>query len=152
MVDYSVHYLPQSRSDLCWAASTAMLVNYRDGTSKSDQDIAAEAGVAHEAGVSEIELEQVATIFKLSQVYPACSDITGWEQSLSESGPVICAVSGGNSTEHIIVVAGADPSQTEQGSIHVLDPWDGEGWLPLPDFQSKFDAAGQHWSRVTYKS
>ena len=152
MVDYSVNFVAQSRSDLCWAASTAMLVNYRDGSSKRDTDIAAEAGVAHEAGVTEIELENLVRVFNLTQVYPQCADAEGWEQILRDNGPLIAAVSGGNSTEHIIVVAGANASQGEAGEIRVLDPWDGEGWTPLADFQSKYDSTGQRWSRVTYRS
>src|SRR5262245_29271456 len=35
-MQYSVQYVPQSREDLCWAASTAMMVNYKTGSSKKD--------------------------------------------------------------------------------------------------------------------
>jgi len=150
MIEWPVRFVAQSRADLCWAASTAMMVNHRDGTSKSDLDVAAEAGVSHEAGMTEIEFENVANQFRFVQVYPQCADAFGWEQQLSESGPVVAVVARG-AIQHIIVVSGASASEDGGGEIYVLDPFHGEGWMPIEEFQTQYDAAGERWSRVTYR-
>ena len=152
MIEWPVRFVAQTRDDLCWAASTAMLVNYRGGTSKSDLDIAAEAGVPHEAGMTEIDFENVARQFELDQVYPQCADALGWEESIRATGPVAAVVARG-AIQHIIVISGAAASsETGGGEIYVLDPFHGEGWMPIEEFQTQYDTAGQRWSRVTYRT
>jgi len=151
MIQWPVKFVPQSREDLCWAASTAMMVNYRDGSTKSDLDIAAEAGVVHEAGMTEIEFENVAGLFHFYPVYPQCADAIGWESALTNSGPVVAVVARG-AIQHIIVVAGAAANPDGDGQIYVLDPFHGEGWMQIGEFQSQYDRSGERWSRVTYRA
>ena len=150
MIEFPMTFVAQSREDLCWAASTAMMVNHRDGSSKSDLDIAAEAGVPHEAGMTEIEFENVANHFRFVQVHPECADAAGWESILRENGPLVAVVARG-AIQHIIVVSGASAGADGTGEVYVLDPFHGEGWTPIEEFQRQYDSAGQRWSRVTYR-
>jgi hypothetical protein len=72
----------QSNNITCWAACTAMLVTYRDGTSDSDLDIVREAGIDPADGCSDSEWPTVIDTWGLSQIYGSCMTPEGWELHL----------------------------------------------------------------------
>jgi ABC-type bacteriocin/lantibiotic exporter with double-glycine peptidase domain len=145
-MNYSIGYVPQTDPSQCWAASTAMLANYRDGTSYDDNQVAQMSGFAAQ-GVTQPELAQVANLWRFSQVYPTCMDAAGWEQTLRDNGPLLVQVPG--DTHHSIVVAGADGSAN---TIYVADPWDGIGDEDYAGFEQKYEIAGTDWMNNIYRS
>jgi len=150
-VQHHMTFQAQSRSDLCWAASLAMVMQTR-GRHMKDTDVAAEAGLTNEDGVTQIELENVCRHFGFDRVQNASRDVIHWEQLL-QSGPLVCAISAGSdlSGAHIVVVGGAAALPEGGGSIYVLDPWWGEGWLPYEDFVGKYNHRQEQWERTTFQ-
>jgi ABC-type bacteriocin/lantibiotic exporter with double-glycine peptidase domain len=150
-VQHAISFKAQSRSDLCWAASIAMVMQTR-GRHLTDTDVAAEAALVNEDGVTQIELENVCRHFGLDRIQNASRDVYHWEHLL-QSGPVVCAVSAGSdlSGAHIVVVSGAASLPEGGGHIYVLDPWFGEGWLPYEDFLGKYNHRQEQWERTTFQ-
>lgn len=149
-VDLPVAYVQQSTTMNCWAASTAMLVGYRDGQCLADTTIVDQmsqydpSGNYHD-GATQPELGHVAQLFQLSQVYPVCQDAHGWEQWLNDHGPLLIQVPG--NAYHSIVVTGVKP---DEGQIHVLDPWNGDGWISFDDLNTRYEMAGAGWENNVY--
>jgi ABC-type bacteriocin/lantibiotic exporter with double-glycine peptidase domain len=149
-MQYPVQYVPQSRDDLCWAASTAMMVNYNTGSSKKDTDIEAESAYIGGNGVSEAELNNVARSFDMHEVtVDSCKTMTDWYDLLTSSGPLMVAI-GRQGGEHIIVVYGVEPTSETDGDIYVCDPWHGNGAVALGEFQNRYEASNGRWSHTTY--
>ena len=162
-VDYTLSQINQSTGNTCWAASTAMLLNYRGG-SYDDMAIVADMRSRHpdsvwDDGATQLELGQVAATYGFTQIYPACWTPDGWAQELQSNGPMLVQVPGG--THHSIVVAGIEvitdaDEEAAQASmdsrVHVYDPWHGERWLSFTEFTNGYELAGTNWGNNVYRA
>lgn len=71
---------------------------------------------------------------------------------MSENGPLLIQVPG--NAFHSIVVAGISVSadeSVEPSQVHVMDPWNGERWLPFEDFNNQYEMAGTDWGNNVYR-
>ena len=101
----------------CWAACISMLVNFRDGTTLTDEDVARQAGIDVEAGCNDDQYPNLLQYWNLQHVPGSCMNPEGWEQLLYRS-PTIVGITG-----HVIVADGIDSDGTEEGpQIWVLAP------------------------------
>ena len=153
MAEYNVGYLPQTTDNTCWAASTAMLVNFVQGTSYGDMDIvaameAADGEGTYRDGATQPELRHVAEVFRFNQIYPVCQDVNGWAEWLDSYGPLLIQVPG--NAYHSIVIAAVRTDQCPE--FHVLDPWNGELWLDFDDLNSRYELAGAGWENNVYST
>ena len=147
-VQYDVKFVPQQLEMTCWAASMAMLVNQRDGTHLRDHDVVQKARRGEE-GASEIDVGIAASEFGMQRVYAQSSDATGWQALLEANGPLYVTVH--NDPHHAVVVSGADPAIGDQGSLYVLDPLRGEGWVELEHFARNYELAA-NWLNGVYSA
>jgi hypothetical protein len=152
-VDNSLSYIPQSTDNTCWAASTAMIMG-----KSSDMDVVKEMQQQYpdsvwDDGATQLELGQVASYYGMTQIYPVCQGADGWEQWLSENGPMLIQVPG--NAYHSIVVSGIrggeHEDRSEQVEVHVLDPWNGDQWIPFDTFNSNYELAGGGWENNVYR-
>jgi ABC-type bacteriocin/lantibiotic exporter with double-glycine peptidase domain len=163
MTMHSVSLVTQTTQNTCWAASTAMLLNYRGGSYDDSQVVRemmeAFPGSTWNDGASEPELSQVAQKYSFTQVYPACWDAPGWDQVLQENGPLLIQVPG--NTHHSIVVYGIDVRTNEQNEaervsqdsmVFVQDPWYGSRELSFTAFTQEYELAGSSWNNNIYRT
>ena len=114
---HGTQHVQQQHNMTCWAACIAMLVNKRDGSNYSDEDIARMAGINVEDGCRDDQYPDLLRYWNLQQVYGSCMTPEGWEQLLYAS-PTIVGI-----TQHVVVADGIDSDGTEDGTqIYVLDP------------------------------
>jgi ABC-type bacteriocin/lantibiotic exporter with double-glycine peptidase domain len=125
-VDHNVGYVRQQSEMTCWAASLAMIVNYRDGTSWDDHTLCEHLGMP-EDGATVSQVDQALAALNLQLIPPACELPEGWIDLL-RGGPKGVIVPG--APWHRIVIAGVQTDGTpETTHLHVLDPELGESWL-----------------------
>jgi ABC-type bacteriocin/lantibiotic exporter with double-glycine peptidase domain len=151
-MDLGVYIIMQTSGMNCWAASTAMLVGYRDSQSIPDSAIVdqmqqADPSNNYHDGATQVELANVARVFKLQQVYPVCQDANGWEQWLNDHGPLLIQIPG--NAYHSIVISGVNPADAPP-KIHVLDPWNGDRWIDFDTLNSEYEMAGTAWTNNVY--
>ena len=152
MADFPRSLVMQSTNNTCWAASTAMILGRATDTEIVQEMMAAFPDSTWNDGATQPELSQVAQQFGMSQVYPVCQDAAGWDQWLTDNGPLLIQVPG--NAFHSIVVAGVYVSQdesVEESQFHVYDPWYGERWLPFSQLNSEYELAGTSWSNNVYR-
>ena len=151
-MDLAVPIVMQTGPMNCWAASTAMLVGYRDSQCIPDSAIVDQMQQADPAnnyhnGATQPELANVASAFKLTQVFPVCQDATGWEQWLNDHGPLLIQIPGG--AYHSIVISGVNPGDNPP-TIHVLDPQQGDRWIDFNTLETQYEIAGTTWMNNVY--
>ena len=151
-MDLGVNIVMQTGPMNCWAASTAMVVGYRDSQSIPDTAIVDQMQQADPAndyhnGATQPELANVARAFNLQQVYPVCQDAHGWEQWLNDHGPLLIQIPGG--AYHSIVIVGVKPEDSPP-TIHVLDPQQGDRWIGFDTLNSEYEMAGTTWVNNVY--
>ena len=39
----------------------------------------------------------------------------------------------------------------EASQVHVMDPWNGDRWLPFTDFENQYEMAGTNWGNNVYR-
>jgi ABC-type bacteriocin/lantibiotic exporter with double-glycine peptidase domain len=138
-VSWPVTYVPQQATMSCWAASIAMLVNYRDGTTLTDSDICTEAGITSEQGAVDSDYAKLMEHWRLHHVAGQCMTPEGWAQLIG-GGPTLVGWTG-----HIVVASAVYDDGSSEGSsgahIYVLnpDPGVGEGWLTWDDMEERFE-------------
>lgn len=151
--NYDLSYVAQSTNNTCWAASTAMLVGKATDTEVVDEMMAAFPGSTWNDGATQPELSQVAQHYGFSQIYPVCQGPLGWEQWLVDNGPMLIQVPG--NAYHSIVVTGIDADASDPegqlAQVHVLDPWNGDLWLPFAEFEQRYELAGAGWENNVYR-
>jgi len=136
VASHNVAYVQQSNNITCWAACTAMLVNYRDGTHYTDLDIVREAGIDPTGGCDDSEWPTVIRKWGLSQIYGSCMTPEGWEQLLS-AAPTMVGL-----TNHVVVAGGTNNDMDpERFEAYILDPWpsNGEGWWKFDRLEAAFE-------------
>jgi ABC-type bacteriocin/lantibiotic exporter with double-glycine peptidase domain len=134
-ISWPVTLVPQHATMSCWAASIAMLVNYRDGTQLTDADVCTQAGIAPEQGAVDTDYPKLAQHWRLHDVAGQCMTSDGWAQLLS-AGPTLVGWPG-----HIVVASGIYDDGSTGAHIYVLnpDPGVGEGWLTWQQMEDKFE-------------
>lgn len=163
MIGYNVGLVPQTTDNTCWAASTAMLLNYRGGsyddTRVVREMVEAFPGSTWDDGATQPELAQVAQKYGFTQVYPTCMDAAGWEQELRSDGPLLIQVPG--NAYHSIVVYDIDvhtPASNEEQqvsaetTVYVQDPWYGSRQMDFPTFTQEYELAGTSWTNNIYRT
>jgi len=151
-VDIPVAYVAQTTTMNCWAASTAMLVGYREGacipdTAIVDQMSQADPSANYHDGATQPELRHVAQQYGFTQVYPVCQDAHGWQEWLDQHGPLLIQVPG--NAYHSIVIVGVNPDDSPP-QIHVMDPWNGDAWISFDDLNQRYELAGAGWENNVY--
>jgi hypothetical protein len=144
-VDHNVTYIAQQSEATCWAASIAMIVNYRDGSDFDDHTLCDHVGLPRD-GATVSEIDEALTKVDMFLVAPACFTPDGWLQLL-ENGPKGVIVPG--APWHRIVIAGATTDGTPEGTyLHVLDPAAGEEWQTYEDVEAKFEAGAPRSNNI----
>ena len=145
-VDNAVTYVPQTRDETCWAASMAMLVNFRDGTSYTDLDICQKVGLPEDGATVE-QVQQAMDQLNLYLVAPSCYTPDGWIDLL-QPHPVGVIVPGGGMW-HRIVIAGVQTDGTPDSTwIHILDPASGESWAAYADAEANYEAGAPRSNNI----
>lgn len=134
-ISWPVGYVPQQATMSCWAASIAMLVNYRDGTQYTDEDICTQAGITPEQGAVDSDYPKLMEHWRLHHVAGQCMTPDGWAALLS-GGPTLVGWPG-----HIVVASAIYDDGTNGANIYVLnpDPGVGEGWLTWAQMEDRFE-------------
>jgi ABC-type bacteriocin/lantibiotic exporter with double-glycine peptidase domain len=122
--DYSVQHVPQTQAMSCWAASTAMMIGYRDNQSYPESAVLQQFKDFGADGADEGECQQLAYRLGFTIVQNACRNAQGWAQML-ERGPVMVG-----SPTHVIVIAGISGEDDDShAQLKILDPAaSGEQW------------------------
>jgi ABC-type bacteriocin/lantibiotic exporter with double-glycine peptidase domain len=122
--EYSVEFVPQTQAMSCWAASTAMMLGYRNNQSYPESAVLAQFKEFGADGADEGECQQLAYRLGFNIVVNACRNAQGWAQML-ERGPVMVG-----SPTHVIVIAGVNNEDDDsQAQLKILDPAStGEQW------------------------
>jgi ABC-type bacteriocin/lantibiotic exporter with double-glycine peptidase domain len=145
-VDNPPVYVRQTRDETCWAASMAMLVNFRDGSSFTDLDICRQVGLP-EDGATVQQVQQAMDHLGLHLVAPSSLTPEGWVDLL-RSHPVGVIVPGGG-IWHRIVIAGVETDGTpESTSIHILDPARGDSWTPYAEAERNYEAGAPRSNNI----
>lgn len=122
--DYSVQHVPQTQAMSCWAASTAMMLGYRNNQSYPESEVLQQFKDFGADGADEGECQQLAYRLGFNIVQNACRNAQGWAQML-ERGPVMVG-----SPTHVIVIAGINGEDDDShAQLKILDPAaSGEQW------------------------
>jgi V8-like Glu-specific endopeptidase/N-acetyl-anhydromuramyl-L-alanine amidase AmpD len=125
---YSIHwdtvpYYPQQTDSSCWAASAAMVVAWRDGTTLSDADIAAKVPAldAYRHGLWPSDRHMLADIWNLVPEPPACYTVDAWRTMLENYGPLyLDMTNSAGSGGHAWVLVGMTSDGAPDGSDTVM--------------------------------
>ena len=140
-MQHPVGLVSQSRPDTCWAASIAMLINFRDGTDYGDLDVANSYPHTREGAMPD-DWANLAVHHRLDLHQGQCLGPDDWERTLTH-GPAIVVIPG--KAWHAVVVSGAESDGTAEGSrIYVEDPGGGERWWDYPTFTLNYEAAAEN--------
>ena len=127
-----IAHVRQNTPSNCWAACIAMMVNWRDGTSKTDHDIVDESGLTY--GAYDEDWADLMPKFGLSHIAGASWTPEDWDQLLTP-GPLIVGVPG-----HVMVACGFSGDYSDEGSfILVADPGAGHEWHPFLDLEARWE-------------
>jgi ABC-type bacteriocin/lantibiotic exporter with double-glycine peptidase domain len=133
-VDHSVQYVPQTQQMSCWAASTAMMLGWRNNQSYPESAVLEQFREFGVDGANDSECEQLARTLGMNIMVNQCAMPEEWERQLGP-GPIMVG-----SPTHVIVVAGITGDGTPEGSsFHVLDPARGDSWVPFMDVESQYE-------------
>ena len=86
--DYFIEHVPQTQQMSCWAASTAMMLGYRDGQSYPESAVLEQFRDFGVDGADENECQQLAFRLGFNVVTNACRTALGWAELL-DHGPVM---------------------------------------------------------------
>ena len=133
-IDHEVYWQPQSQNMSCWAASTAMMIGYRDQVSYPESEVLKQFADFGVDGADDSECAQLAYQLGFTILPNQCALPEAWEQML-QRGPIMVG-----SPTHVIVVAGISGDGTPEGShFHVLDPARGDFWGPYMDVETQYE-------------
>ncbi len=157
--DYTVpppiQAIDQGDADLCWAAATTVLFNWRAVAPISMTDAVGRLGVefvalfAANKGVPTSEVGLWASRGGFTADGLQCIDAAGWDAKMRASGPLIAMIdgTGGGVIDHAVVVYGIQGDGTPGGTT--LRVANGQGAMlqtwTLSDFVTLFEAeAGEN--------
>jgi ABC-type bacteriocin/lantibiotic exporter with double-glycine peptidase domain len=133
-VDHSVQYQQQTQAMSCWAASTAMMLGWKNNQSYPESAVLEQFRSFGVDGADDAECEQLARTLGMTILTNQCAMPEEWERQLS-SGPIMVG-----SPTHVIVVAGITGDGTPDGSqFHVLDPARGDSWRGFMEVESAYE-------------
>lgn len=133
-VDHSVQLVPQSQAMSCWAASTAMMIGFRDSQSYPEEAVLEQFREFGANGADEAECQQLAYRLGFNVLPNQCATPEAWEEMLGR-GPIMVG-----SPTHVIVVAGISGDGTPEGTqFHILDPARGDSWGAFMDVESQYE-------------
>lgn len=136
-VDHPVVHITQQSEMTCWAASMAMIVNYRDGTSYDDHTLCDHLGMPKD-GATVQQVDQALAQLSLHLIAPASMLPDGWIHLL-HNGPKGIIVPG--TPWHRIVIAGVQTDGTPESThFHVCDPAGDDSWLTFANVEQRFEA------------
>jgi ABC-type bacteriocin/lantibiotic exporter with double-glycine peptidase domain len=133
-VDHSVELVMQTQQMSCWAASTAMMLGYKNNQSYPESAVLQQFAEFGADGADEGECKQLAFRLGFNVLPNQCSTPEGWEQLLG-GGPIMVGT-----PSHVFVLAGIYGDGTDAGTqFHVLDPARGDIWPYYADVESQYE-------------
>ena len=137
---YSVAGMSQPTPVTCWATSFAVVINYRDGSNITPQDVCDKVGQDPNIAESWETVTRAAQAFGLQQSASACMNLDGWATQLQNNGPLWICINNGS---HAVVLNGMVGDGTEANTtFYVTDPWSGPTPLNLQGLNAMFEAVG----------
>jgi ABC-type bacteriocin/lantibiotic exporter with double-glycine peptidase domain len=133
MPSHTVAHVPQSQTMSCWAASSAMLLGWRDSVCYTDETILEQFPQFGTDGQDEGECRVMVKDLGMFEHPEVCRTAEAWIQVL-ERGPVMVAIPG-----HWIVVAGIEGDETNGYQMYVLDPGASEGWWTYEQVEQAYE-------------
>jgi hypothetical protein len=156
-VQYNVAPINQGKGDLCWAAATAMLLNWKAPGLNTMQTVASQGGpefvtlynnAMHNASPSEISLDQEKRLcakLSLVVVRGVSPTINGWQNLLTSKGPLHVTIkpNGSGGMLHGVLITGLVGDGTAAGTdILYNDPATGtQVRKKVADFVTLYDGA-----------
>jgi ABC-type bacteriocin/lantibiotic exporter with double-glycine peptidase domain len=138
--DYFVSHVPQTQQMSCWAASTAMMIGYRDNQCYPEEAVLQQFAEFGIDGADNEECKKLASVLGLNVLPDQCSTAAAWDQML-QNGPIMVGT-----PTHVIVVAGVsgeDVDDTAQLKVH--DPaQDGEYWGAYQAIEQGYETNPEH--------
>jgi hypothetical protein len=127
-----VAHVHQNAPWTCWAACIAMMVNWRDGTAKTDHDIVEETGMTY--GSYDEDWLELMPKYGMSHIAGASWTPADWERLLTP-GPLIVGL-----TRHAVVACGFSGDYSDEGSyLLVADPMGGHEWHPFLELEGRWE-------------
>jgi ABC-type bacteriocin/lantibiotic exporter with double-glycine peptidase domain len=132
----TVSLVYQSDRMSCWAAAAVMMLGWRDQVCyANDQEVRARYGDMGGDGTNPDEDLQLALGQGMTVDPAACRLPEGWAQLLSR-GPVMTTIPG-----HYVILSAINGDGTPDGTqVYILDPWNGEHWMPYAEFERLYEA------------
>lgn len=133
--DYFVEHIHQTQAMSCWAASTAMMLGYKNNQSYPESAVLQQFRDFGVDGADEGECQQLAYRLGFTVVENACRNAQGWAQVL-DHGPVMVG-----SPTHVIVVAGVSGEDDDATArLKILDPAsNGEYWGGYQEIEQQYE-------------
>lgn len=145
-VDFGVSMIQAPSNSSCWAATLAIMLNYREGGGFDVDTVCERANASQEEWIGGQRAEAVGQELGLRQQTCYTGTAAGWAEILHNFGPAWCLVPGQDYQS--FVVAGV---RTVDGKpeILVLDPTMGsESWLAFTEFGQSYGFAEQSQSSI----
>jgi hypothetical protein len=131
---YAVNLIPLTSAGSCWAASMAMVLNFKGG-SHTVASVCEHGHIDPNDFKSAGEVVSIGTEMGLQQVYCDGTSAAGWAEAL-HTGPLWTPIPGNDS--NVIVVAGINGSGDDV-TVHVLDPAQNyDDWMGFSDFSQHY--------------
>lgn len=138
-IDHQVELVPQTQAMSCWAASTAMMLGYRNNQSYPEAAVLEQFREFGTNGADEGECQRLAYTLGFNVLPNQCATPDGWEQMLAR-GPIMVGT-----PTHVFVMAGIYGDSTHEGSqFHILDPARGDMWAQYVDVESQYELNPEH--------
>jgi len=133
---YDLAGMSQPTSTACWATAFAMVINQRNYTSYTPEDIATSIGRdLNSYGSPDSDERAVANEYNLSFSFVRVDDIDQFAMLLSSKGPLYVTP---DNTDHCVVVFGL--RHDEDGTQWQLyDPWKGEAPITVSKLKQALD-------------
>lgn len=157
IVSPRVKPIAQATQMSCWAASLAMLHNWKFPTlPKTAKQLATEGGhefldyyevgLPHSADPSMDKFTKLVSTYNLKALPPQTYSLNQWKSFLEKHGPLAILADGGQDKDfytHILVVEGIDwQTGFDDAIFHVVDP---DGGVSIPtssaELQKRLDAS-----------
>jgi hypothetical protein len=165
-VQYDVTPINQGKGDLCWAAATAMLLNWKVPGLNTMQSVASQGGpefvtlynnAMHDASPSEISLDQERRLYtKLSLVVVSgvSPTIDGWRNLLASKGPLHVTIkpNGSGGMLHGVLITGLVGDGTADATdVLYNDPATGtKVRKKVADFVTLYDGAANWTNNIIH--
>jgi Papain-like cysteine protease AvrRpt2 len=131
---HAVNMVPASSQSSGWAASMAIVLNFKGG-SHTAESVCQHGHIDPQEFKSAREVSSIGTELGLQPIYCDGTTAAGWAQALA-TGPLWTPNPANDS--NVIVVAGVDGSG-ENTTVHVLDPAENyDDWMAFGEFHQRY--------------